>query len=231
MPTASPTAARESSMSSFLFLFVCLFTELFPLRDLGGEMPAPQCSIHGGSLHTLAILPTVVYVHIYPALVLIFVPSNNVTRVNSSILCKQKNKNTITNCYFSSSPLVQLSQARVSVGTMENWVNLRKKIEQVETDTSDMEPHWTLGELWHIWDSCVPLLLSPVTVPVALPALSRPRLMILMLCNLTSQFTISVTWGCFCRPLLVITEEVTITLTMLLLSPVFFFFCKRLSQN
>lgn len=57
-----------------------------------------------------------------------------------------KDKNRITNCYFSSSPLVQLSQAQVSVGTMENWFNLRKKIKQVEADTSDMEPHWTLGE-------------------------------------------------------------------------------------
>lgn len=49
MPTASPTAARESSMSSSLF-FVFVY-RLVSIQGFGRETPAPERSVHGGSLH------------------------------------------------------------------------------------------------------------------------------------------------------------------------------------
>lgn len=47
MPTISPTAARESSMSSLFFCYRVVFVPGF-----GRETPAPQRSVLGGSLHT-----------------------------------------------------------------------------------------------------------------------------------------------------------------------------------
>lgn len=66
MPTASPTAARESSISSLFFLF----TELFPFRDLGGKRRTAALRPWRLGTHPPYRI-AVVSVHIYTARVLI----------------------------------------------------------------------------------------------------------------------------------------------------------------
>lgn len=138
----------QRKFNEFCFFFYCFVYRLVSIQGFGRETPAPQRSMEARYTLTLAN-----HSHLCPHLpstCIDLVPSNHVTDVNSSILCKQKTKikkkNTITDCYFSSSPLIQLSQARVSMEIMENWVKLRKKTEQVQTDTCDTELHWALGE-------------------------------------------------------------------------------------
>lgn len=68
-----------------------------------------------------------------------------------------------------------------SLESTENWVKVRKKRERVRTDTCDMEPHSARRAVTHPRR----LLSETFAVSLSLPALSRPRLMILVLCNLT----------------------------------------------
>lgn len=189
MPTTSPTAARESSMSS-VFFFIVLFTDLFPFRDLGGKHRHHSAP----SMEACYTLTLANHSHLCPHLpstCIDPVPSNHVTDVNSSILCKQKTKKKKkhhhrllfqllpTNPTFSGSSRWRWWKTGSNWGRKQNRYKLTPATQSCIGRLVSRDTFETSAYLY----ACLPS--ETFAVSVALPALSHPRLMILVLCNLT----------------------------------------------
>lgn len=188
MPTASPTAARESSMSSlFLFFFFCL-------------QSCFHSGIWEGNANTAVLRPwwlathppyriSVFSVHIYAARVDL-VTSKDVTHVNSSILCKHSNKKKHHHRllqYFSSSHssnFLRLESLWSWWKTGSNWGRKQNRYKLTPATWNRIGHSASRDTFKTSACLCACLLSETFAVAVALPALSHPRLMVLVLCNL-----------------------------------------------
>lgn len=184
----SHSCQRKFNEFSFSFFFFFFFVyRVVSIQGFGRETPTPQCSVHGGSLHThptesqssLSTFMQHALILWHQKMLLM-----SILPFCANIAIK---KDTITDCYSISVPPTRPTFSGSSLFGVDG------KLGQTEEENRYKLTPATWNRIGHSASRdtfktsaclCACLLSETFAVAVALPALSHPRLMVLVLCNL-----------------------------------------------